>query len=178
MTTVSITVIKRKIAEINKTQERQVMKIKIIATNWLIPSQCLSSELLNLPPSFIYWSWCHMIWNIPVVSWGQLSWLCSLPIFCVSPAWWGGVRNRKALDSVKHWSAITKTSLNYQHYGRQKSKTQPQKSHCEENYLYHSQNSPNSCPTGLINSATSNRVPEVLYFWNPKMNFLRRLQAV
>lgn len=33
MTTVTITVIKRKIAEINKTQERQVMKIKIIATN-------------------------------------------------------------------------------------------------------------------------------------------------
>ena len=69
-------------------------------------------------PSFICWAWHHMVWNIPLVSWGQLSQLCPLPKLLVHPQpahWWGGVRAEKALALCKHCSAITKTSLCYQH---------------------------------------------------------------
>ena len=31
--------------------------------------------------------WCHMVWNIPLVSWGQLSQLCPLPASCPLPAY-------------------------------------------------------------------------------------------
>lgn len=42
-------------------------------------SQCL-------PPfssSFIGWAWCHVAWNISLVSQGQLAWLCCRPASCV-----------------------------------------------------------------------------------------------
>ena len=40
-----------------------------------------------------------MVWNIPLVSWGQLSQLCPLTTSCAPPApcWRGGVRSRKGL---------------------------------------------------------------------------------
>ena len=72
---------------------------------------------LSFFPSFICWAWCHMVWNIPLVSWGQLSRLCPLPASCAPPAsslvGWGEEQKRPWL--CKHCSAVTKTSLCYQH---------------------------------------------------------------
>jgi len=28
-----------------------------------------------------------MVWNVPVVSWGQLCWLCPLPVSCAPPVY-------------------------------------------------------------------------------------------
>jgi len=38
-----------------------------------LPSSC---------PCFICWAWCHMVRDIPLVRWGQLTHLCPLPTFC------------------------------------------------------------------------------------------------
>ena len=45
------------------------------------------------PPSFFFfssssncWVWRHMVWYIPLASWGQLPWLCPLPASHASPA--------------------------------------------------------------------------------------------
>ena len=50
-----------------------------------MPSQSPGSSCqANLPPSFI--ADHHMVWTIPLVSWGQMSWLCLLPTSCAPPA--------------------------------------------------------------------------------------------
>ena len=61
---------------------------------------CVLSSFL----SFTCWTWHHMVWNIPLVSWGQLSQLCPLPALCAT-CWWGGGRSRKGLDSV--WALLS-----------------------------------------------------------------------
>jgi len=38
-------------------------------------------------PYFIYQAWCHMVWNIPSATLGQLFWLCSHPASCALPRW-------------------------------------------------------------------------------------------
>jgi len=37
-------------------------------------------------PKFMCSAWCHMVWNIPLASWRQLSWLWPLPAACASAA--------------------------------------------------------------------------------------------
>ena len=59
-----------------------------------------TSPLPTSSLSFICWTWCHRVWNIPVVSWSQLSQLCPLPTSCALQPTWGDVRSRKVLDSV------------------------------------------------------------------------------
>ena len=54
--------------------------------------------------------------------------------------WWGRVKVEKTLALCKHCSAITNTSLYYQHCYQHKSKTQPHTSCYEANQLYPSQN--------------------------------------
>lgn len=43
-------------------------------------NSCQSSQI---PTAFqAFFAWCHMVWNIPLVSLGQLSWFCPLPAPC------------------------------------------------------------------------------------------------
>lgn len=47
----------------------------------------MNANTLNIPSFFFYpsltsWAWCHMGWDIYVLSWDQLSWLCHLPNLC------------------------------------------------------------------------------------------------
>ena len=60
------------------------------------------TPFLFLSPSFICWAQQHMVWNVPLVSWGQLSQLCLLSTPCAPPAYslLGGVMSREDLDSV------------------------------------------------------------------------------
>lgn len=63
-------------------------------------------SLWMFPPSFFFPSSicrrrCHMIWNVPLVSWDQLSWMGLLPALCASPApslvGWGESQKRSWL---------------------------------------------------------------------------------
>lgn len=76
-----------KTREESKTQGKQVMQMETLATNWLMPSQSLSSSPATTSPQFYCWACYHMIWDIPLVSWGgHLSWLCPFPTSYTSPA--------------------------------------------------------------------------------------------
>lgn len=84
------------------------------------------------PPSF-YFPHLYMLsmmpcgWAIPLISWGQLSWLLSsLNFLCPNPPqWWCTVRGRKAFHLCKHCSAVNKTSLYCQHCFQHKPKAAP-----------------------------------------------------
>lgn len=39
----------------------------------------------KLSPSLMCSAWCHMVWNVPWVSWDRLSWLCPLTTSSASP---------------------------------------------------------------------------------------------
>lgn len=72
---------------------------------------------------FIYWTWCHMAWNIPLVNVSALP-AVSPHNFLFPSAWWGGIISWKVLGFVaSHCLATIKTSVNYQHYSHSKSKT-------------------------------------------------------
>lgn len=43
--------------------------------------------LLGSSPSFIHYTWSYKAWNISLVSWDQLSWLCPLPVSHAPPAY-------------------------------------------------------------------------------------------
>lgn len=51
-----------------------------ITCNSDLGRQLLQKSPLPLSSSyFIYWTWCHVIWHIPLITWGHLSCLCLLP---------------------------------------------------------------------------------------------------
>lgn len=55
----------------------------------------------------------HTVWNIPVIIWGHLSWLCPLPTSC--PPLASSLQGKeKALRLCKHCSVTTKTLVRYQ----------------------------------------------------------------
>lgn len=61
----------------------------------------------------------HMMWNIIFISFGQLSWLCPLP---VSLLWDLETGKEKALMLCKHCSAIAKTWVCYKYCFNHKSR--------------------------------------------------------
>lgn len=65
----------------------------------------MATSHTNRPPlpSFYCWAWGYIAWSIPLVNWGHLPWLCSLPIH-VHPQLTcceGRVEKRKSLDAVR-----------------------------------------------------------------------------
>jgi len=58
---------------------------------------------LLLSLRFYCWAWCHMVWNIPLVSLGGLSWLCILPNSCPPPALLIGSQGAGRLRDRKSW---------------------------------------------------------------------------
>jgi len=66
-----------------RTQERQVMQMRTIAHHQPTNAQPLPRQQLPPPPPptsllllLLSTTSCGMVWNIPLVSWGQLSRLC------------------------------------------------------------------------------------------------------
>lgn len=69
----------------------------------------------------------HTMWNVPGVSWGQLSHLCPLPPPCALPASLMGwcKEQKRPCHCVSFWLSVRKAFLCYQHSSQHKSKTQP-----------------------------------------------------
>ena len=65
-----------------------------------------------------------MVWNIPLVSSGQLSWLCPLPRSCPPRPTVGGKMSERALVLCKHYSAVATIPVCYQHPASSQHKTQ------------------------------------------------------
>lgn len=83
-----------------------------------------------------------MVWNIPLLSWVQLPWLCplQLPVHPHPAGWWGRSRSRKGLDPVQALlSSKESTSVVSTLFLAQVQNTAPT-SYCEENYPYSSPN--------------------------------------
>lgn len=82
-------------------------------------------------------AWCHMVWNISLVVWGQLPWLCPFPS-CPAPAYllkgqsgkqrWPWHCASTAQLLLKPWC--------YQHCFGHRFKAQHCMSYCEENELH------------------------------------------
>lgn len=87
---------------------------------------------LLMSPASSLTPWHHMIWDIPLVSLGQLCWLCPLlaPGAPSDSSLAGQHKEIVLLALRKHCSASTKTLVSYQHYFCHKSKTQ----HCTSYY--------------------------------------------
>lgn len=81
-----------------------------------------------------------MVWTIPFVGLGHLSWLFSLLNSCTPPAKFMGsrVRNRQSrnLTLCRHCLAIMKMLLYYQHGFDHKSKAQDHTGCYDENWLH------------------------------------------
>lgn len=82
-----------------------------------MPCQSLSNSYFEktTPFHFYCWAWHHVVWVTSLVSWGQLCWLCPLPVSCAPPACSLGEESekQKVLMLRKHPSAIAKTSVCY-----------------------------------------------------------------
>lgn len=109
-------------------------------TLWLMPSlsQSRDQHLPGSSPS----SLC--VWNVSLVSPGQLSWLCPLLPSCASPHW-HSKGNWESLTQGQHCATTTKTSVCCQRY----SPKQPCTNCWEENQLH---------PSWNCNSSTRNSV--------------------
>lgn len=82
-----------------------------------LEDQCHNSKHLTLSPSSPSWAWCHMVWNIPLISWGQLCQLWSLPTSCTPSACCllvGWCEEQKRPWLFKCCSLVSKISLGYQ----------------------------------------------------------------
>jgi len=65
-------------------------------------SQCLANS-----PQFIQWAWCHIVWNIHLISLGQLSSLYSLTASCAPSQSVEHGKLKKSLTWYKHYLATT-----------------------------------------------------------------------
>lgn len=78
---------KRKIAKnVKKFQEKQSMQMKTVAYHELTDAQSLSSSPWTVFPLIICWVWLSMVWDIPWVTWGQLSPVLSSLSFLYPPS--------------------------------------------------------------------------------------------
>lgn len=64
-------------------ESRAPSLLKVIWEDKYHPYEC--STFCPSFPRFIHWAWHHMVWNIPLISWGQHSWLRRLAASCVPP---------------------------------------------------------------------------------------------
>ena len=85
--------------------------------------ECQCHPFLLLCPTFYCSTQCHMVWNIPLVSWDHLSWLCPLPVSCAAPSLVRNCEKQKALTLCNHWWATAETSVCYEHYFGQRHHT-------------------------------------------------------
>lgn len=109
----------------------------LVKTNVIPPSFFPQLCMFSMMPYGMEYSFDQLGSTVPAVS--SPNSLCTLTLLPSGAVW----EAEKALRQCKPCSAITETSLYYQHCFQHKSKTQPSNSYCEENLLYPSQNQHN-----------------------------------
>lgn len=88
---------------------------QFLTAHWQMPIQIQEEAALlaNTGPT-----WCHMVWSIPVVSLGQLSWICSPTAPCASPALLAGrtVQEAKKTEMSSALCSTAQQQLTHQCY--------------------------------------------------------------
>jgi len=87
------------------------MILKAVAHHPSINAQPVPEQQLlswTTPHHFILFPWCHMGWNIPLASLGQLSWFRSLLEPPQPPHWQDRMGSWNILGSVQNCSATSK----------------------------------------------------------------------
>jgi len=99
----------------NHLQESRAFIMQNGLLEWQMPS--LQMFPPSSSPSFVGWAWCRMVWNIPLVSWGQLSRLCPFPTTCAPSAHllvgWGEKQKRLWLLSNNSYISVLSTFFLY-----------------------------------------------------------------
>lgn len=66
------------------------------------PGQKQQPSVSFPPPRFIYQAGHHLLWNIPLDIWSQLSWLHPLQVLvALQPSEWERMRSWKVLDLIQ-----------------------------------------------------------------------------
>lgn len=111
-----------------------------LSSNWCPASLWAVTALWPALPVYSS-AWCHMVWNIPLASLGQLFWFCLLPApWITTPSCQDNMRSWNIFGCVQHCSAAAKTSLCYQHCSFHKAKSSHHTIQCEEKQLCSSWN--------------------------------------
>lgn len=129
------TCVRDKSCLINKGKEEQRKKIKKWCKSHGSPPPTGKTDvhptskqwLRTKKQTFFCWSQCHMVWNIPVFSWGQLSRLCPLHASGTGPAsslWGAEGQTGKVLMLSPNSSATAQTQVSYHHCFGHKSKVE------------------------------------------------------
>lgn len=92
--------------EKNKTNDAKVITHHFSQVGWWPASVWATVTFPKKPSPHIYcWAWHDMMWNVPLVTWGQLSRLCPFPASCPpQPTCCGGKARRKGKPG---WCAST-----------------------------------------------------------------------
>ena len=80
-----------------------------------MPRQSVGNGYFGKTPfKFYCWAGCNKVWIIPLVCWGQVSWLCPLLTSCPSPAFSlrGSGRTRKGRDAVQVLFSSSQNTVN------------------------------------------------------------------
>lgn len=107
-------------SNINRTKSHAAQHSCFTLNEWCPVSSWAAAPSL-LFPQFIYWAWHHMVWNIPLASWGQLFCLTVLPTSLLDG---GVVWEAEKPDS--QWTLLSETQPSecYQYFSPLWSKTQ------------------------------------------------------
>lgn len=79
--------------------------ISVIAHHLLIDAHPVSKQQATASPQFFCSAWCHVVWNIPLATWGPLSQLYPFPAyFSPQASSLMGWENGRAVDLV--WALL------------------------------------------------------------------------
>lgn len=105
-----------------KKSDSKAITLQLSPTHWC-PASLKATGTLERVPCFYCCAWCCMVWDIPLLSWAQLSQfffpnLLSTPSILTAGKW----ETEMASTLCKHHSTVVRTSPCYHHCSSHKSK--------------------------------------------------------